>query len=425
MTEPQDPYVGKMIGECLVRRPIKRGGMGAVYLAFDHILKREVAIKVMDVACRRDDDAVRRFHREARILGGLNHKNVAQVHRAGQFNGIPYYVMEYIDGPSLKDLLSEKGKLTGSRCVNYLIQAAEGLRAAADQNVIHRDVKPANIMVTSEDVIKIVDFGISKILDEDTYKTQTGMFMGTPRYMAPEQTRGYEVDRRTDIYSLGATFYHLIAGRPPFDSDSALRLMEAHQNDPVPDIKLLAPHTPDRVCNIIYGMLMKRPDDRFQNYNQIIAALRNIHGKVTQDLASFDSIVQHDLPPISPADKARATPLSLDDRMSLEREEAERRHSRFILITGVVVVVALVLAVMFRPRTPPQTAAPPPTNRAASEMSAMMKTLKEAQDMNQEMRMKQARQIWESENALNSPDAPPDASGNAKIQKDVLDDIYE
>ena len=138
---------------------LQRGGMGAVYLAWDAKLKRDVAIKLLGRDLLLVEDCVRRFEREAKILADLNHPNIATVHKAGRCDGRPFYVMEYIDGPSLADVLADRGKLAGSKCIHYLSMAANGLKAAAESNIIHRDIKPANIMLNSAGELKIVDFG--------------------------------------------------------------------------------------------------------------------------------------------------------------------------------------------------------------------------------------------------------------------------
>ena len=153
--------------------------------------------------------------------------------------------MEYIKGKSLSQMLAERGRLAGASCVRHIIEVAKGLQAAAECNIIHRDIKPANIMITDSGMVKLVDFGIAKAVGDDAFKTSTGQIMGPPTYMSPEQGKGRPVDHRSDIYALGATFFHLVTGQPPFQADNALTLMLKHFTEPAPEIKPLNPTVPD------------------------------------------------------------------------------------------------------------------------------------------------------------------------------------
>ena len=274
-----DKFIGTNIDGFLVEKLLGRGGMGVVYRAVETGLSRPVAIKILPETALTDNDAVQRFDREARIVAQLNHPNIAQIYGIGQVDDAPYYVMEYIEGRSLEEILKEKGRLAGTRGVKIMIQAAKGLKAASEQGVIHRDIKPGNLMVTEDDKVKVVDFGIAKAFQDDTFKTATGLIMGTPRYLSPEQGRGVEkLDMRSDIYSLGATFYHMVTGNPPFDADNPITLIQKHITKPVVAIQEFNANVPEKLCNIIYRMLEKLPADRFQDYNELIIALENVAG---------------------------------------------------------------------------------------------------------------------------------------------------
>ena len=249
--------------------------MASVYRAREESLGRAVALKVMPEPALEDAELVRRFEREARLVARVNHPNVAQVHRIGRIDGAPYYTMELIDGESLAHRLAREGAVEPEVALDWLRQAARGLRAAAEHGIIHRDIKPANLMVTREGVIKIVDFGIAKAVRDETFQTVAGQVLGTPRYMSPEQGQGRPVDHRSDIYSLGATFYHLLAGLPPFEADNPLTLIMMHMKEPVRDLRRLRPQVPERLCNVIYGMLEKLPDRRFADYDALLLAIEN------------------------------------------------------------------------------------------------------------------------------------------------------
>jgi len=279
MSPPQDRFIGQLVEGCRIESLLGKGGMGVVYKGYDTSLRRPVAVKILLEGALDDSDAVKRFEREARILAELNHPNIAQIYRIGHHEGIPFYSMEYIEGRSLDNFLAAETRLSGTRCVKYMIQAAQGLKAAADQNVTHRDIKPANIMIAESGLLKIVDFGIAKAVTEDTFRTATGTIMGTPRYMSPEQGKGGEIDLRSDIYSLGATFYHMVCGRPPFDADNAFALIMKHITEPAPPIPEFNANVPETLCGIIYTMLEKEPGKRFQDYTALIKALESIFEK--------------------------------------------------------------------------------------------------------------------------------------------------
>lgn len=268
-----DPFIGLTVDDYTIDSLIGRGGMASVYRAADTVLRRPVAIKILPRDALADDDLVRRFEREARLVAQVTHPNVAQIHRTGRIGDCPYYAMELIEGCSLAQVLKTQGPLDPRRCVDYMIQAAKGLRAAAAHGIIHRDIKPANMMITPDGILKIVDFGIAKAFRDETYQTMAGRIMGTPRYMSPEQGRGDAVDQRSDIYSLGASFYHLLAGVPPFDADNAITLIYKHSREPVRSIRQFNMGAPDRLCNILYAMLQKLPEKRYADYDQLIVAL--------------------------------------------------------------------------------------------------------------------------------------------------------
>ena len=321
----QDPYVGRKIDEYQIESLLGKGGMGAVYKGQDTTLRRPIALKILAPGLAEDPEAIKRFEREARIIAEINHPNIAQVYRIGKVD-LPYYVMEYIEGKSLQQILAEEGRLTGSRSVKIILDAARGLKAAAERNIIHRDIKPANIMVTESGAVKVVDFGIAKAFSDDTFKTATGLLLGTPRYMSPEQGRGAAVDLRADIYSLGATFYHMVTGVPPFDSDNPITLIQKHVTEPVRSIAELNPNVPEKICNIIYTMLAKAPSDRIQDYAQLILGLEAASG---HSATLFTYIPQAQLvKPVDPAD--------------------QRRARKILIGAAVAVVVLVVLGALFR-----------------------------------------------------------------------------
>ncbi len=268
---------GGRIGDYQIESLLGAGGMGEVYKAWDPHLDRHVAIKVIRPAVADETGFAERFKREARTASTIAHRNVAQVFAAGVEGTMPYYVMELVDGASLKDEVDQEGPLSSSRALSFLMQAAEGLAAAFDEGVVHRDIKPANLMVAGSD-LKIVDFGLAKTLDSDSSITQTGSFIGTPAFLAPEQALesigqadAPPIDHRADIYSLGATFYLLASGRPPFDAPTPTAVLLKVANERPTPLSERNPQVTPELALLIEKMMAKHPAHRHQTYEQLLA----------------------------------------------------------------------------------------------------------------------------------------------------------
>lgn len=264
---------GTVIDGYRIEALIGRGGMGEVYRADDTALHRPVALKIVSRVLCRDPNFVARFQREARAASAVNHPNVAQIHAFGMWDERPYFVMEYVAGRSLADIVRRDGRRSGSGAVRLIQQAAEGLKAASECGVIHRDVKPANLVVDSHGRLKIVDFGLARRQGTTSDLTRADMVLGTPAFMSPEQALSHEVDFRSDIYSLGATFYYLLAGQPPFDGETPIAVMMRHVHDPLPPIRELNPLVPEHVAAVIERMLAKRPDNRYGSWDDVLIDL--------------------------------------------------------------------------------------------------------------------------------------------------------
>ena len=211
------------IGHYVVRRKLGEGMMGEVWLAHDPELDRDVAIKLLPVSFARDKERLNRFLREARASALLDHTNVVTVHQAGTDAGRAFIVMQYIDGGSLDQIVARNGPLEWQEATRVIREAAAGLAAAHAQGMVHRDVKPANLMRTTTGVTKLVDFGLVRAQAGDSQVTQDGRLLGTPAYMAPEQWTDGEVDARSDLYSLVCSYYYLLTGRVPFDAPTRHR----------------------------------------------------------------------------------------------------------------------------------------------------------------------------------------------------------
>jgi serine/threonine protein kinase len=250
-----------------------RGGMAIVFRAREKALDREVAIKVLPARLAIDKEFVERFEHEARTAAKLEHPNIVPIYRVGRAgpNGeVTYFVMKLLRGQSLSVVLRERGKLAPSDVRRILMETASALGYAAKRNVVHRDIKPDNIMLDSEGRCVVTDFGIAKA--PGGQKTAAGTSLGTPRYMSPEHAQGSPLDGRSDMYSLGVVAYQCLFGKPPFEADDPFAVLFKHINDPVPQPTLTTDEE-RQVYGVIARMLAKKPDDRFQSAGELIAAL--------------------------------------------------------------------------------------------------------------------------------------------------------
>jgi ABC-type branched-subunit amino acid transport system substrate-binding protein len=271
-------WIGKTLGKYRITGVLGRGGMGVVLKAHDPTIERDVAIKVLASHLAADATALGRFLAEARAAGKLNHPNVIAIYEICQDGPTHYLVLEYVPGGSLDDRLLERRALSVLEATQALIDACKGVGAAHAAGLIHRDIKPANFMRAADGSIKIADFGLAKAAaDTKRNFTQTGMVVGTPYFMSPEQCEARPVDHRGDIYSLGATYYCLLTGKSPYeDSDSVPQLMYAHCHGPTPDPRAIRPEVPEASSRIITFAMAKAPEDRYQSTATMLADLQAV-----------------------------------------------------------------------------------------------------------------------------------------------------
>ncbi|MDR0869903.1 MAG: serine/threonine protein kinase, partial [Planctomycetaceae bacterium] len=253
------------------------GGMGRVYLATDTALDRKVAVKILPKKRAGEQSTVARFLNEAKSAARLNHEHIAQVYFTGEHLGLPYIVFEYVEGTNVRTLINENEPFPLPQALNYLIQIAHALAHAAEHGVIHRDVKPSNILITPEGRAKLIDMGLARLLDPSEVRddlTASGVTLGTFDYISPEQARDPRAaDIRSDIYSLGCTFFFMLAGRPPFPEGTVLQKLLQHQGDEPPDIRAFQPKIPAEAALLIQKMMAKDPRQRFQTPEALIKAL--------------------------------------------------------------------------------------------------------------------------------------------------------
>ncbi len=271
------------LGHYDIVEELGRGGMGVVYKGYESSLGRYVAIKVLSAAMAHDKVFVERFLREARAMATLNDAHIIQIYFIGQDEDQTFFVMEYIDGESLSTCLKREIRLVPSDALKVLLHASQGLASAHAQGVIHRDIKPGNIMITSRGQVKVADFGIALANHDASAKlTNTGAFVGTPGYLSPEVCLGKSVDQRSDIFALGIVLFEMLSGRMPFQDDSPLKLMLDVVQAETPDIRELNPDVDEEIARILYKMLAKDPADRYQSCDELNGDLKK-HPLVIQD----------------------------------------------------------------------------------------------------------------------------------------------
>ena len=263
------------LGRYVIQSELGRGAMGVVYKATDTVLERTVAVKTVNMALERDgaERYEARFYQEARAAGGLNHPNIVTVYDVGKAGDVAYMAMEFIEGVELRTLLGEGRRLPVSQAISIAAQVAEGLGYAHQHGVVHREIKPANIMVTPATPVKITDFGIARMRASGDL-TQTGMMLGSPKYMSPEQVIGKRADHRSDLFSLGVILYEMLTGATPFNGDNVTALMYQIVNFAPPAPSTVNASVPELLDYIVAKMLAKALEERYQSAQDLAGDLR-------------------------------------------------------------------------------------------------------------------------------------------------------
>ncbi|MBI3722845.1 serine/threonine protein kinase, partial [bacterium] len=313
------PRMPEKLGAYKVMGRLGAGGMGIVYRGHDAALDRPVALKVL-ARTGGPEDQLAGLEQEARAIAAVAHPNVVQVYSAGEQDGLAYFAMELVSGPDLREVLEREGPFSPERAKKAMIQAATGLRAAARKGIFHRDVKPANLLLDKrEDQVKVADFGLAKRACVDASLAGTSLIAGTPLYVAPEVIQDGVGDQRADIYSLGATFYHLLAGAPPFGGKSAAEALLGHAKLEAPDLKVARPDVPLDLARTIRRCLEKDPRARFQSYDELLSALGRTPSGAQTAVSSGDDLGVK-VRPIAPPEKLE----SVDDYVRAVGPAAEK-----------------------------------------------------------------------------------------------------
>ena len=252
------------------------GGMSEVYLAFQESLRRHVALKVMRSDYVGSADHEQRFLQEARAAASLIHPNIVQVYDVGKIDSIHYIAQEYVPGSNLHAYIQRRGALPLAESISILWQTTAALQKAASIGLVHRDIKPDNLLLTPDGEVKVADFGLARARGQSQNLTAVGVALGTPLYMSPEQIQGLAVDSRSDLYSLGATAYHMLSGRPPFSGETNIALAMQHvQAAPAP-LKQIRPDLPDSLVSVIHKLLSKTPEERYATASELSRALKEV-----------------------------------------------------------------------------------------------------------------------------------------------------
>jgi eukaryotic-like serine/threonine-protein kinase len=340
-------HVGELIvGRYELEELVGEGGMSSVYRAHDAVLERRVAIKVLHQHLSGDPEYVERFRREARAIARLAHPNVVTVIDRGEWEGRQFIVFEHVAGENLKAVIEREGPLPVDRALELACQVARALAFAHELGIVHRDVKPHNVLVDTGGTAKVTDFGIARALDSDEALTATGTVLGTGQYLSPEQANGERGDERSDQYSLGVLTFELLTGQVPYAGDNLMAVAMRHVRDPVPSAKELRPDVPANVDAVVARAMAKRPQDRYGSMAELGAALESCLAELDPAAAPEPEEDTGVMPPQQPPVAAATTRVAPPRRSGL-------RIAAVLLVAAVVLVGnLLVLEIVFEDGLP-------------------------------------------------------------------------
>ena len=337
-------------------KTIGEGGMANVYLANDTILDRKVAIKVLRGDLSNDEKFIRRFQREALSVSNLSHPNIVEVYDVGEEDGQYYIVMEYIEGKTLKQLLKKRETLTLPEVIDIMLQLTDGLAHAHESYIIHRDIKPQNIMILDNGLVKITDFGIAMALNA-TQLTQTNSVMGSVHYLPPEQANGKSATVKSDIYSLGILMYELITGSVPFKGDNAVEIALKHMKEKIPSIRKQNPTIPQSVENIVIKATAKNPRNRYDSVKEMHDDLEICMEKENAKKVTFE-YPENDIDDSEPITKKKEknkiekpnVEYTEKKEESIEEdilETPKKRNTVILLLTGIVLFLLIIAGIFW------------------------------------------------------------------------------
>lgn len=328
---------------------IGEGGMAVVYKGKDRLLNRYVAIKILRPEYTKDEQFIENFRRESQAAAGLSHPNIVGVYDVGREGNIHYIIMELIDGKVLSDVIKEKGRLDYKEAISIIRQVASALSLAHKNQIIHRDIKPHNILITSTGVAKLADFGIAKAVSASTIVGGNNKIMGSVHYFSPEQARGAYVDERSDIYSLGIVLYEMLTGKVPFDGDNPVSIALMHINDPMPSLTREVPGIPPQLEKIVNKATEKYQSNRYKSVDDMIRDLDDIEfiakimGKDAFVMDNISPETAHRIEQNTDAGEEHVTDVTLvkkERRKSEKQPQGKNKMTMFIIIGVVIIAVA-------------------------------------------------------------------------------------
>jgi serine/threonine-protein kinase len=354
LPDPEPDLTGRTLGDFRVLRRLGRGGMGQVYLAEQISLKRKVALKMLRAELAADTVSLQRFRREAEAVARVTHANIVQVYAISETDGLHYMALEYVEGRNLREYLEKKGPPELLVTLSIMRQVAAALQRAHELGIIHRDIKPENILLTRRGEAKVADFGLSRCFADDSQPlnlTRTGVSMGTPLYMSPEQVACKPVDHRSDIYSFGVTCYHMLAGQPPFRGESPFEVAIKHVQSEPPRLADIRPDIPAELCALVHRLMAKKPEERLQTSREVVKELVRLRDNVV-GVGSTNPVLAVGPGPPLPGDTAQT--------QVIPPSPAKRRR---LWLAAASVVLALVSGLVVgklsqRPAAPSYTPAP-------------------------------------------------------------------
>ncbi|MDR1382257.1 MAG: serine/threonine protein kinase [Planctomycetaceae bacterium] len=338
-------------GDYHIIRRIGSGAMADVYLAEQRSLGRHVAIKILKQELNSDETYVKRFLREAKAAARLVHPNIVHVYEVGERDSARYIVQEYVQGNNLAQYLQHHGAMTSKQVFRVIWQVASALEAASQAGTVHRDIKPENILLGEKLEVKVADFGLARVedlSDPDLQLTKVGVTLGTPLYMSPEQSEGKPLDHRSDIYSLGITSYHMLAGYPPFRGDTALSVAIQHLKKEADMLETVRPDIPPALARIVHRMMAKSPNDRFQSVRQLKLELKQLHAKFFRNTEISETLADWEALPLDVVDSSLNTLTDkLQTTMIFETKLLKKRR-RFYSVALACLLIFIVGAVFGR-----------------------------------------------------------------------------